>query len=197
MSKHHNKLIAIVLVGACSFGAWKAGSALLSSDETQGTKHAVNQVWIDHVPVDERDMVTQFLLIDHREGQFGILGRSSQWRIGLELFRWQMQGSELRMYFPQENNRGQVSVETWNCEGEAPAPFQLCMKLTNKNGRSMVLYSREEWEIDPRNVDDSLEDIADDEPLLRGVLHGLEDNTDQLGEFDLEAAREWPSRDAF
>ena len=195
MSKQQSKLIALALVGACSFGVWKAATALLAGDEAQGTKHAVNQMWIDHVPTDERDMVTHFVLIDHREGQFGVIAQASRWRLGAEGFRWQMQRDDLRMYFPQENARGQVKVETWECEGEAPAPFQLCMKLTNKNGRSLVLYSREDWEIDPNNADESLEDLSADEPLLGNVAHML--GADQPGEFDLEAAEHWPLRDAF
>ncbi|KIG16119.1 hypothetical protein DB30_04991 [Enhygromyxa salina] len=196
MSKTQSKLIALALVGACSFGVWKAADALFFSDEAQGTKHAVNQVWIDHVPTDDRDMITHFVLVDHRDGQFGAIGRSSQWRIGVEVFRWQLQGSDLRMYFPQERARGEVKVETWECEKEAPAPFQLCMKLTNKNGRSMTLYSRKDWEIDPQDVNDSIEDITDDEPLLGGMLQGL-GSGDQLGEFDLEAASAWDLKESF
>jgi hypothetical protein len=194
MSKQRSKLIAIALAGACSFGVWKAADALFFSDEAQGTEHAVNQLWIDHVPADERDMITHFVLIDHREGQFGVVGSSSRWRFGGEVFRWQLKGVDLHMYFPQERTRGAVQVETWACEGEAPAPFQLCMKLTNKNGRSMTLYSREEWEIDPHHVDDSLEDIADDEPMLAGMMQALEHDR-ELAEIDLEAAEGWQLRD--
>ncbi|PRQ07975.1 hypothetical protein [Enhygromyxa salina] len=195
MSKTQSKLIALALVGACSFGVWKAADALFG-DEAQGTKHAVNQVWIDHVPTDDRDMVTHFVLVDHRDGQFGVIGRSSQWRIGVEVFRWQLQGSDLRMYFPQERTRGQVEIETWACEGEAPQPFELCMKVTNKNGRSMTMYSRKDWVIDPQDVDDSLEDLAADEPLLGGALQGL-DSGAPLGELDLEAADAWDLRQIY
>jgi hypothetical protein len=192
MSKQSSKLIALALVGACSFGVYKAGQALLADDEVEGTKHAVNQLWIDHVPRDDRDIIAHFVLIDHRDGQFGAIGQSSQWRHRIDVFRWQLDGSSLRMYFPQDRVRGEVKVETWRCAGEAPAPFELCMKLTNKNGRSVTLYSRDDWKIEPHDVGDSLEDIAEEQPSLAGVIHGFEDGeAERLLELDLDDVDSW------
>jgi hypothetical protein len=194
MSKQRNKVIALALAGACGFGVWKAGQALLGDDEAQGTKHAVNQLWIDHVPRDDRDMITHFVLIDHPQGQFGAIGHSSQWRHIIDVFRWQLQRDTLRMFFPQERARAQVQIETWRCEGEAPAPFELCMKLTNKNGRSFMFYSRDDWKIEPRGVAESIADIVEDTPELDGRLHEIEaDEAERLGELDLDEAEHWPS----
>ena len=191
MSKHSNKLIALALVGACSFGVWKLGSALLS-DETQGTKHAVNQLWIDHLPKDDRDMITHFVMIDHPQGQFGAIGRSSQWRHMVDVFRWKLSGGKLGLFFPQDRARGEVEIETWECAGEAPAPFELCMKMTNKQGRSWMFYSREDWEIDPGSATESLEDIVDDEPLLGAVLGTIDESAaEQADAIDLDDTRGW------
>lgn len=198
MSKDHNKLIALALVGACSFGVWKAGQALLADDEAQGTEHAVNQVWIDHIPRDDRDMITHFVLIDHRDGQFGAIGDSSQWRHIIDVFRWQLQRDTLRLYFPQERARGEVKIRTWRCEGEAPAPFELCLELTTKNGRRVAFYSRDEWKIEPHDVNDSIEDIVEDAPALAGLLHGFEDGEgERLTELDLDDPESWQLRDWF
>lgn len=195
MSNQRNKLIALALTGACSFGVYKAGQALLS-DEDQGTKHAINQIWIDHIPRNDRDMITHFVLVDHRDGQFGAVGHSSQWRHIVDVFRWQLQGKTLRMFFPQDRVKGQVEIETWRCEGEAPAPFELCMKMTNKNGRSFMLYSRDDWKIEPNDVHDSLADIVDDEPALDGLLHGFEDGEGQrLGALEVDGSEDWPLRE--
>ena len=194
MSKQRNKLIALALVGACSFGVWKAGQAFFGESETQGTKYAVNQVWIDHVPRDDRDMITHLVLIDHRDGQFGAIGHSSQWRHIIDVFKWNLQKDTLRVYFPQDQAKGALKIETWECEGEAPKPFELCMRLTNKQGNSAMLYSRRDWEIDPHDAADSLAEITEDEPALAGVLE-LEDGAN-LPELDMEAAEdEWSLRD--
>lgn len=191
MSKQSNKLIALALVGACSFGVYKLGSALLS-DEAQGTEHAVNQLWIDHMPRDDRDMVTHFVMIDHPQGKFGALGRSSQWRHMVDVFRWKLSGNKLGLFFPQERARGEVEIETWQCAGEAPAPFELCMKMTNKQGRSWTFYSREDWEIKPHDVADSLADIVDDEPTLAAVLGTVDESAaKQADAIDLDDAQDW------
>ncbi len=194
MSKHSNKLIALALVGAASFGVWKLGSALFS-DETQGTKHAVNQLWIDHVPRDDRDMFTHFVVIDHPQGKFGAVGRSSQWRHMVDVFRWELQGDKLGMFFPQDRARAEVTIETWECAGEAPAPFELCMKMTNAKGRSWLFYSRDDWEIDPRGAIESLADIVEDEPMLGAVLGTLDETqAEAVDAIDLDDAQDWRAR---
>lgn len=194
MSNTRTKLIGLALVGACSFGVWKLGSALLS-DETQGTKHAVNRLWIDHVPRDDRDMITHFVIIDHRQGKFGAIGRSSQWRHMVDVFRWKLSGSKLDLFFPQDRAHGAVEIETWECEGEAPAPFELCMKMTNKQGRSWTFYSREDWEIDPGSAAESLAEIVDDEPSLAAVLGTLDESVaESVDAVDLEAQDWMPLR---
>ena len=195
MSTTQTKLITLALVGACSFGAWKLGGWMLA-DEAQGTRYVVNHLWIDHVPQDDRDMVAHMVVLDHPQGQFGVMGRSSQWRHLIDVFKWRLDGDKLGLYFPQERARGQLRVETWRCEGEAPAPFELCMKLTANNGRSVTLYSRDDWELDPKDAADSLEDIADEQPELGAVLAEIgEGQVDQLEALELDEAERWPLTD--
>lgn len=190
MSNNRNKLIAFALVGACSFGAWKVGALLFG--DAQGTEHAVNRIWIDHVPRDDRDMINHFILLDHPQGKFGAIGRSSQWRHMIDVFRWRLKGKELELFFPQEQVRGSVEIETWECEGEAPAPFQLCMKMTNKQGRSWLFYSREDWEVKPRKLAESLADIVEEQPTLTALLGTIDENAAAwLGALDLDDTRDW------
>lgn len=197
MSKQTNKLIALALVGACGFGVYKVGTAMLADDD-QSTKHAVNQLWIDHFPRDDRDMVMHLVLIDHREGQFGAIGQSSQWRHRIDVFRWQLDGSTLGLFFPQDRARGKVKIQTWACKGEAPEPFDLCMKITGDNNRSVTLYSKKEWKIEPHDSADSIADIVEDTPELAGLLHEIEDaEAERIGAMDLGAAQSWPLRDPF
>lgn len=202
MPNNGKKLLALALVGACSFGAWKLSGALLSG-EAQASKHAVNQLWIDHVPVDERDMINTLVILDHPQGRVGVAGQSSQWRIMMDGLRWELAGSTLELFFPQDRVRLKVAVETWECKGEAPAPFELCMQLTNEHGRSVMLYSREDWEIDPGNTPGSLvklsvklsAKLSAEQPLLDGVLGSLtERQAAQAGALELELAQRWPER---
>jgi hypothetical protein len=194
MSNASKKLITLALVGAGTFAAWKLGGALLS--DASGTEHAVNQLWIDHIPRDERDMITHFIVLDHPQGKFGTLGRSSQWRHLIDVFRWQLHGGELSVYFPQERARAKLQIETWECAGEAPDPFELCMRVTTPQGRSWMFYSREEWEINPRGAAGSLAGIVESEPRLGAVLGSVsEDQAALTSTLDLEQAEHWAERD--
>lgn len=196
MSKQRTKLIGLALVGACTFGVYAAAGALFGDDE-QATKHAVNQLWIDHVPHDDRDMIFHMVLIDHRDGQFGAFGQSSQWRHRIEVFRWQLQADTLGMYFPQDRVRGNVKVKTWDCRGDAPAPFELCMRLTNDEGRSVTLYSREDWKIQPRDVQDSIADIIEDAPELTGLFDGTPHEIGAGAFVEFDEAQDWPLTQPF
>ncbi|MFV8751073.1 hypothetical protein ACNOYE_11065 [Nannocystaceae bacterium ST9] len=187
MSNSKSKLFALALAGACVFGAWKLGTALFTADEAQGTKELVNQVWIDHMPTDQRDMITHLVVLDHPQGKFGAIGQSSTWRHMADVFIWKLEGSQLKIHLPQDSVRAQVGVKTWRCEGEAPEPFELCLQLTNARGGTAMLYSRDDWKIRPHDMTDSLEDIADEYPQLAGVLAEIdEEQTDRLEEVDVE-----------
>jgi hypothetical protein len=172
MKQGSKKLIALAAAGACVFGAYKLWS-WSSDQETAGTKKLVNQVWIERVPADSRDMIGHLVVLKHPRGRFGAAGRSSQWRHLVEVFQWRLEGDRLTAFFPQDRVRTRVKVKTWRCEGEAPEPFELCLKLT-AGDRSAMFYSRDEWEIRPRKLDASFDAIAADMPELAGTLESIE-----------------------
>ncbi len=188
MSNSKSKLFVLALAGVCAFGAWKAGTALFA-DEAQDAKLLTNQVWIDHMPTDQRDMINHLIVMKHPDGQFGAIGQSSTWRHMAEIFMWKLEGDQLAVYFPQESVRGRVRVKTWRCEGEAPEPFELCLELSNGRDKALM-YSRDDWKIRPRNLSDSLADIVDDYPQLAGRFdEPSEGQVEQLEDFDLDAIR--------
>ncbi|MCA9713293.1 MAG: hypothetical protein H6713_09015 [Myxococcales bacterium] len=151
MGNASKKVIAIALTGACAVGAWKLGGACLdwmSSDDVAGVEHFQNQVWIDRLPADERDMIQHLVFINSRDGRFGAVGKSSVWRHFVEVFLWKLSQDNLRLYFPQDEAGAGFKVRTWECEDEAPEPFQLCLELSRRD-RSLVMYSRYEWVVEP------------------------------------------------
>ncbi|NJK32816.1 MAG: hypothetical protein HC927_10630 [Deltaproteobacteria bacterium] len=195
MSKSNakSKLVALTLAVACGFGAWKLAGALLGDDEAQGTDHLVNQVWLERMPENDRDMIGHLLVMKHPQGRFGAAGKSSSWRHFVEVFRWNLRGDQLEVYFPQEQVKGRVTVRTWECEGQAPEPFELCLEISNQ-GRSAMFYSREDWKVRPHELDDSMADIAEDYPELGGLVHELgEGEADALEAIDLDVAEQWPA----
>ncbi len=176
MPKLKVTLVSLAAVGACAFGAWTLGSCVFGDHETAGAEHLANHVWLERLPTDERDMITHLLAIDSRDGRFGLVGRSSTWRHVIEVFKWHREADRLTLFFPQERHRAAFKVRTWECKGEAPAPFELCLELT-RGDRSVVLYSRHDWVVDPHGfVEDRSEAVADlvaDNAELTPLAHSL------------------------
>jgi hypothetical protein len=200
MSKVGNKLVALAIVGGVVVTTWTLGKQLLGDDDDvggDGARHAVNQVWIERVPADQRDMINHFVLVKHPQGKIGGFGKSSQWRHFVELFQWGLEGERLSVFLPQERTKAQLKVRTWECAGEAPDPFELCLELSNGK-RSMKMYSRKDWVIEPHDVDGSIDAIAQEQPELAAVLRG-DATADRL---ELEAAPlentdDWQETDLF
>jgi hypothetical protein len=196
MSKSGKTMVAIALAGAAALGLYSLGSVLFGDDvDGAGAKHAVNQVWIERLPVDARDQISHFVLVRHPQGKIGAVGKSSQWRHHIEVFLWGLEGERLSVFLPQDQQKAQLRVRTWECAGEAPEPFELCLELSSKRG-AVTMYSRKDWIIDPKNVAGSLEDLTEDSPELAGVFAGddalaIESDAD-LSEPQLEAAERWP-----
>ncbi|MBL4683570.1 MAG: hypothetical protein JKY37_03185 [Nannocystaceae bacterium] len=167
MANRRSKFLVLGLAAATAYGAWTVGSSLLGDDdtETEATKHVVNQVWLERLPANHRDMVGHLAIVKHPQGQVGIAGRSSQWRHSIDVFMWKLEGHRLEVYFPQDEMRSKVRVSTYECEGEAPHPFELCMDV-EAGDRKATYYSRRDWKIEPNNVEESLETFAETYPTV-------------------------------
>ena len=163
------KLFALATIGALALGTYKLGTTVLDmfADDGIEAKRLANQVWIERLPTDDRDMIHHLVLIEDGGDRFGAFGKSSQWRHFVELFRWAREDSRLTLLLPQERKRLDLGVKVWNCEGEAPAPFQLCLELSNKR-KTMKYYSRHDWSIDAANPD-ALAALVAATPELSGV----------------------------
>lgn len=166
MAKTTAKVVGLALAGASVYGVWTLAQD--GDDELTGTRHVVNQVWIERAPQGPRDMIGHLVLLDIPEGRFGAAGRSSQWRHLIEVFQWGLEGSRLSVFFPQDRVKAQLRVRSWQCKGEAPEPFELCLEISNGR-RSAMFYSLEEWRIDPDHVGESLAELGQ-EPALAKVL---------------------------
>ena len=52
-----------------------------SAEDTAGVKHFENQVWIERIPEDERDMIQHLVFINSKDGRFGAVGNLHRlWR---------------------------------------------------------------------------------------------------------------------
>lgn len=139
-----SKWIAVALVATAGFGAYE----LLGGEKQDGLKQLANQVWIERLPQNDRDQIHHLVLVQEGRDRFGAFGRSSTWRHFVEIFMWQREDDRLTLHLPQDRVRIDLTARVWDCEGEAPEPFELCLELKGHGGRTAHYYSRHEWTID-------------------------------------------------
>ncbi|MCB9567923.1 MAG: hypothetical protein H6710_12060 [Myxococcales bacterium] len=148
------------------------GTCVLGEAEATNARFLTNHVWLERLPNDDRDMITHLLVLDTRDGRFGTVGRSSAWRHVIEVFKWFREEDRLTLDFPQERVRTEFTVRTWECAGEAPRPFELCLEMT-RGHRSIHFYSRHDWVVEPHGDlaegEASLAALIAENPELRGL----------------------------
>ena len=167
------KIFALAAAGALALGTYKLGGAvydLLAGDAIE-VQQLANQVWIERLPADDRDMIHHLVLLQDGGDRFGAFGKSSQWRHFVEVFRWAREEQRLTLLLPQDRKRLDLGVKVWDCDGEAPAPFQLCLELRSKN-KTMRYYSRHDWSLDSASPEAVAQRVAAS-PELATVLHDL------------------------
>ena len=157
-------LVALLTVGALAFGTYKLGSAVLCDDDSLSTQRLANQVWIERLPKDDRDMINHMVLVEDGRERFGAFGKSSQWRHFVEIFRWAREDNRLTLLLPQDRKRLDLGVKVWDCEDEAPAPFQLCLELSTDK-RKVRYYSRHDWTLDSLGEHPELATISAPTPV--------------------------------
>ncbi len=167
--RNGKKLVGLALLGVGLMGVCSLRDDAPDIVEAEGTKHVVNQLWIERIPTDSRDMIGHLVLVRHQRGRIGGIGKSSQWRHFVELFQWGLEGNVLSVYFPQDDAKGKVKVRSWNCKGEAPEPFELCLELSTGR-RAIRYYSREDWVIDPHHVQASIDAVVEEHGALDGLV---------------------------
>ena len=181
MTKSMKRASLLVLAVCTAAVFWTLDDDTDEADAAHA-EHLANRIWIERMPENSRDLVWHFVAIDHERGKFGAVGRSSNWRHFADVFKWRANGNKLVLNFPQERKRARVPVRTWECKGEAPAPFELCLKV-GSGDRGHTFYSRRRWKVRPHG-EALVFGIEDDMPPVGG--HVLVPSVGGSGEMVLD-----------
>jgi hypothetical protein len=79
------------------------------------------------------------------EEPFGVFQAASTWKGAYELFRYQASGNELRIVYPQNNERETVKHKARKCSENQ---MDYCLELDGGSRGVKRYYSRKGWEID-------------------------------------------------
>lgn len=130
------KLLMVALVVMVGVGGWRywrhdAADNLL-----------VDRIWIDHLPRNDRDTVQVMVLVN--EEAIGVFGAASQWRAAHELFRFEHNGNELRVVYPQTGEREKIQARATRCH---EGGMDFCLEVRGASRGVKRYYSQEGWEI--------------------------------------------------
>jgi len=168
-------LLIAALLGTVGYGGWRLTHRGGSHETTvDDGKLALDRIWIDHMPKTERDQIQLFAALS--EENFGVFQYTSVWKGAFELFEFKTSGDKLKVTYPQDNSKEDVTVKARPCsEGQ----MDYCMEVSGSSRGVKKYYSRKGWEIE------GMHSAQDLEHRMAGLAEQLEtglpagDQTDQ------------------
>jgi hypothetical protein len=147
------KLLVVLLVVGTAVAAWRwrSGSAEVATDD----KLVFDRLWVDHMPRNDKDTIQIFAAIT--DEPIGIFQATSAWKGAFEIFRYESHGDEIRMLFPQTNDREKVKSKARTCNDKRDMDY--CLELSGGSRGVKKYYSRKGWEIDGNHMQERVETL--------------------------------------
>ena len=156
------KLLVLAVISTCAFAGWRVlrgGGG--GADASDGGGLVLDRIWIDHMPKHDRDQVSAFAALT--EESVGVFQTVSVWKGHFEMFRYEAQGDELRILYPQDNHRDRIHTKAHRC---SEGGFDYCLELDGASRGVKRYYSRKGWELDGASRPDQIRARVD------AALHG-------------------------
>jgi hypothetical protein len=155
------KLVILAALTGVAFGAYRLTRSgddkkPTAVEAVDGEQLVLDRIWIDHLPRNDRDTIQAFAAIS--EEPFGVFQAASTWKGGYELFRYEARGNELRIHYPQNNERETVRHKARACSENQ---MDYCLELDGGSRGVKRYYSRKGWEIEGVHSSAQLQDFTD------------------------------------
>lgn len=135
-------LITAAVWGLGDWGAGERGDVDMTRPSTETL--LANRPWLDHMPKNSRDMVSQLIFVDKDKKKLGAAMRASRWRQFAEIYQWKPTKNGVVIHLQQNDRRLWLQATVRECKGKAPKPFDLCLDI-GLLGRGVTLYSKKNW----------------------------------------------------
>ena len=136
-------ILALIGTGYGTYRWLGSEPAPQATAATDGAQLVLDRIWIDHLPRNDRDTIQIFVAIS--EEPFGVFQAASKWKGQFEAFRHEGRGNELRVVYPQSNERETVKHKARACSEHQ---MDYCLELDGGTRGVKRYYSRKGWEID-------------------------------------------------
>jgi len=144
------KLLIVAAMAALAYGGVRVlrghhtDEAATEATVTDGDQLALDRLWVDHMPRNDKDTIQVFAAIT--EEPLGIFQATSVWKGAFEMFVYEAHGEEIRMVFPQTNDHAKVKAKARTCNDKRDMDY--CLELDGSSRGVKRYYSRKGWEID-------------------------------------------------
>jgi hypothetical protein len=134
-------LIGVVMImGAWAIAHWTGGRSKGADDSDPSL--ILNRIWIDRIPTRPRDTANAFATITRQK--VGVFQSGSQYKGGYEIFNFTAAGGELRIVYPQTDEKETVKARAWRCREQ---DMDYCLELTGASRGVKRYHSLDGWEI--------------------------------------------------
>ena len=148
------KALVVLLVVGSAVAIWRWRSGGSAEVDTTDSRLVFNRIWIDHMPRNDKDTIQAFAAIT--DEPIGIFQATSVWKGAFELFRYESHDDEIRMVFPQTNEKNKVKAKAKSCSEK---DMDYCLELSGSSRGVKRYYSRKGWEIDGNHMQDRIETL--------------------------------------
>ncbi len=148
-------LVMVALVSTAAFATHRWTRSDAPAPAAAQEQLAINRIWIDHIPTNERDTIQVFAAIS--EESVGLFQAVSSWKGAYELFTFEAHGNEIRVRYPHTGDRETIKASARACSEKQ---MDYCLELTGNSRGVKKYYSRKGWEIDGAMTADQLDERA-------------------------------------
>jgi hypothetical protein len=145
--------LGLVALGLLGLVKWIGGGG--SETASPDPVPVFDRVWVDRIPTKPKDTANIFIAITRQP--MGIFQSASQWKGGYEIFQYTAKGDELRIAYPQTDEREKVKARAWKCKQR---DMDYCLELGGASRGVRRYGSKVGWEIDGATGPEQLRDRA-------------------------------------
>jgi hypothetical protein len=146
-------ILCLVIVGAWAIARWTGGGS--KGAEAPDPSLVLNRIWIDQLPSRPRDTSHLFATISRQK--IGVFQSGSQYKGGYEIFNFTAAGGELRVVYPQTDEKETVKARAWKCKEQE---MDYCLELSGASRGVKRYHSIDGWEIGDATRPEQLLDRA-------------------------------------
>ncbi|HEY1552313.1 MAG TPA: hypothetical protein VGG28_31015 [Kofleriaceae bacterium] len=139
------KLIVVAAIAAVAVVGWKVRShkaeqtQVTVGDVQDGRNILVDQLWVDHLPRNERDPINVFVMLD--EEKLGVMQNLTRYKGAYEMFEYG-QGKGFR--WPQTGDVDKPSIRIHSCKDDG---FDYCMDISGVSRGVKHYVTKKDWKV--------------------------------------------------